>query len=150
MRAVERDNLGSCDIFPGLGAPHFTVGGGGGVPWGERPGLTGKVFAEYVSGSAWPSAEGATLLPFHSPAHSSSVDNEKWHLHKVERKSIVSITHYALHCSGDNISSPIKRIISITYCAWQKSCNVSLKELSPHDKTHFVSFPTPWQDSPCL
>lgn len=32
MRAVERDNLGSHDIFPGLGALHFTVGGGGECP----------------------------------------------------------------------------------------------------------------------
>lgn len=106
--------------------------------WEELPGKSSQgpteVCAEWVSASAWLSAGGATFLSFQSLANSYSVGHEKWRLHKVERKCIVSITHYILPCSGDNISYPIKRIIYIIDYAEQERYNVSLKELSLHCK----------------
>lgn len=48
--------------------------------------------------------EGASLFSSQSPEGSHSGDNEKWHFHKVERKRIVSLAHYAPRCSGDNSS----------------------------------------------
>lgn len=64
---------------------------------GRPPRAPTEVLAECVSGNAWPTAGGATLLSFQSLASFQLVGNEKWHLHKVERKSIVSTTHYTLH-----------------------------------------------------
>lgn len=137
VRAVEMDELKGFNILQGLGPAGFTAGK---FLLGETSSDLMEGCAVCVSTSAGPALGGVSLLSLQSLASSHSVGNEKWHLHKVESKSIVSITHYALHCSGD-ISYPI-RIICMTYCAQPKSYNVSLKEMSQYCQNHSV-FPTP-------
>lgn len=81
------DGLKGGTSFKGLALPASLWGSG----WGRSPWAPEEVFAVCLSGHAWPSAGGASLLSSQSPERSHSGDNEKWHFHKVERKCIVSL-----------------------------------------------------------
>lgn len=66
MRALEMDNLQRCEILQERGAPNFIVGE---AAW-ETSQASHRGLSECVSGSAWPSVGGATLLSFQSLASS--------------------------------------------------------------------------------